>query len=187
MAFSTYAVPLIAGEIQRFLREDQPVRVSRSSRSSRAGGGGEERLCHRAGTFAHAGGGGRRLGEPKEDVVAALEAAAPVASLDQTLEDDEGQGTPLMDRVRVEEEAPVPMERLALRQVLQALKEEEREFVIARFVRRMSQAEVAAAMGCSQPHVSRWNGGSSTASAACGTGRPCLLTIAWRSALPDGE
>lgn len=156
VAFSTYAVPLIAGEIQRFLREDRPFRVSRAlqalaSRVEEA----RNALSHELGRSPTPAEVAERLGVPKEDVVAALEAAAPVASLDQTLEDDEGQGTPLIDRVRVEEEAPLPIEHLALRQVLQALKEKERELVIARFVRRMSQAEVAAAMGCSQPHVSR--------------------------------
>lgn len=156
VSFSTYAVPLIVGEIQRHLREDQPIKVSRSLRML-AGRVMEarERLSHELGRSPTAAEVAQRLGVSTEEVVAALDAAAPVASLDEAVDDGEGEGSPLIDRVRAEEEAPARIEHIALRQVLQALRDEERQFVVARYVRRLSQTELAHLLGCSQAHVSR--------------------------------
>ena len=156
VAFSTYAVPLIIGEIQRYLRENQPVKVSRSlqqlaARVMKA----RELLSTELGRSPTADEVAEHLEVTREEVVAALDASAPVKSLDETLEDDEGEGSALIERVHVGEEAPVHIEHIALRQVLEALREDEREFVIARYVRRMSQTELALVLGCSQAHISR--------------------------------
>lgn len=156
VAFSTYAVPLIIGEIQRYLREDQPIKVSRSLRSMASKvAEARETLSQRLGRSPTPGEVASHIGATREEVVAALDAASPVASLDEPLEDDEGQVTSLKERLRLEEDAPGDVERIALRQVLARLKEDEREFVIARYVRRLSQTEIAQAMGCSQAHISR--------------------------------
>lgn len=156
VAFSTYAVPLIVGEIQRYLREDQPVKISRSLQSL-AGRVAEARelLAVRMGRSPTPAEVAEHLQVPKEEVVAALEAAVPVKSLDEPLEDEEGQASPLLERVPAHDETPGRIEHLALRQVLAALRDDEREFVIARYVRRMSQTELAQLLGCSQAHVSR--------------------------------
>ena len=156
VAFSTYAVPLIIGEIQRFMREDQPIKVSRSLKSmaSRVAEA-RERLGHTLGRSPTADEVAQHIGASREEVVAALDASLPIASLDQPLEDEEGQLVPLAERIRLDEEAFGAVEHIALRQVSEALRQDEREFVIARFFRKLSQTELAELMGCSQAHVSR--------------------------------
>lgn len=156
VAFSTYAVPLIVGEIQRFLREDHLIKVSRSLRSmaSRVAEA-RELLGHRLGRSPTAEEVAQQIGVTREEVVAALDATIPVASLDQPLEDEEGQSVSLAERLQLDEDAVGPTEHIALRQVLEALRQDEREFVIARYFHKLSQTELAEAMGCSQAHISR--------------------------------
>lgn len=156
VAFSTYAVPIIIGEIQKFLREDRLVKTGRTlhtaaSRVAEA----REVLSQRLGRSPTAEEVARHVGLSREEVVAALDAAAPVASLDEPLEDEEGHGVSLAERLRIEETSVGPVERIALRQVLEALLPAEREFVIARFFHRLSQTQLAELLGCSQAHVSR--------------------------------
>ncbi len=156
VAFSTYAVPLITGEIQRFLREDQPIKVSRSLRSMASQvTEARELLTQQLGRSPTPEEVAAHIGATREEVVAALDAVSPVTSLDEAFEDDEGQGLSLKDRLHRDEDAPGDVERIALRQVLERLNEDEREFVIARYVYQRSQTEIAEALGCSQAHISR--------------------------------
>lgn len=156
VAFSTYAVPLIVGEIQRYLREDRLVRASRGLRATASRiVEARELLSQRLGRSPTAEEVAAHVGVSREEVVAALDAVSPVASLDETIEDDEGQSVSLAERLKLDEPLVGPVERIALRQVLEALKPEEREFVIARFFRKVSQTQLAEALGCSQAHISR--------------------------------
>lgn len=155
VAFSTYAVPLIIGEIQRFLREDRLIKAGRSLREA-ASRVVEARdflgqLLGRSPTPEEV---ARHVGLSREEVVVALDAVAPVASLDEPLEAEEGQGT-LLELLHPEEVTVGSVERIALRQVLEALRQDEREFIIARFFRKLSQTQLAELLGCSQAHVSR--------------------------------
>lgn len=155
--FSTYAVPLIMAEIHRYLRENHPVKVSRHGLdlARRAADAREalERELGRAPTPHEI---GERIGAPREEVVAALDAVAVPSSLNERL-DDEGGDTRL-DHLRsphgVPEESVV--DGMALRAALDRLDATERQVLIWRFVEERRQVEVARLLGVSQAHVSRF-------------------------------
>jgi len=155
-AFSTFAVPLILGEIREHLRKEQPLKVGKGllalgARAQQA----SEQLAQELGrspTPAEVAG---RLGVAPEDVVMALDALKPARSLDEPLAgDDEGERE-LGSLISSESDAPQRIESLALAQLLAKLRPEERAFIRARFFERLSQSELAARIGRSQAYVSR--------------------------------
>lgn len=158
LAFSTYAVPVIAGEIRRFLRDDGMVKVSRilkenGSKVNRA----RELLT-------------RELGrEPSlmelsaltelsgEEIVLAAEANRAVESLDRTIggEDD---GCFLIDRIGENSPYGKPeavLNEIAVEQLLASLEADEKKIITMRYFENKTQCEVAAALGMSQVQVSR--------------------------------
>jgi len=153
VTFSTYAVPVIMGEIRRFLRGDGPVHVARSIQDNgrRIARYLEEREQAGAGavTVAEI---ARDLELTPEDVATALGARRPVRSLNEPVgEDGEQQlmdviGRDVMERVD---------QRLALRQMLDGLPEEERRLILARYFLARTQTEIAKERGISQVQVSR--------------------------------
>ena len=151
--FSTYAVPKIAGEIRRFLRDDGPVKVSRglkergfSIRSARerlsAALGREPTLSELAG----------ETGLSAEEIAAAETAAEPVLSL-QTETGDSGLTLEGMLSSGGEEERLV--ERLTLRTAISSLPEREQQVLLLRYYRGMTQMQTARVVGVSQVQVSR--------------------------------
>ena len=154
-AFSTYAVPLIFGEIRRFLRDDGPIKVSRTQKRlgaalaaererSLAAGEGELRLSELA----------ARCGTTPEEAAAALDAIAPVVSLSDMLYNDEDSPT-LESTLSNEEENLRSFNRLAVSMAIDKLPELRRKIVLLRYFRDCSQSETAAALGLTQVKVSR--------------------------------
>lgn len=150
--FSTYAVPKIAGEIRRFLRDDAPVKVERSVR--------ERALALYAARDKLRGSLGREpvlselsavMGcEPEE--VAELElAVCPPESLQQELGDDLTLEQTLSDDSNEE----TLIERIALRSGVDALPEKERMTILLRFYKGLTQEQTARVLGVSQVQVSR--------------------------------
>lgn len=150
--FSTYAVPKIAGEIRRFLRDDGTVKVSR---------GMKERAALLRGASATLGAAlGREptlselsahTGLLPEEIAAAQLSAEPTASLQAEL----GDGLTLenaLGQAGMEEEL---VERVALQSAIQALGERERRVILLRYYRSMTQERVARVLGVSQVQVSR--------------------------------
>jgi len=155
--FSTYAVPMIVGEIRRFLRDDNPVKVSRSLKETAY----KVNKCRDSLT--------KELGrDPKiseiadildigiEEVVAALEAVQTPTSIHETLYQDDGDPIYLLDQLTNDtDEEPPWFDKLALKEVLNKLPVKEREVLLLRFFQDKTQTEVAEAVGLSQVQVSR--------------------------------
>ena len=151
--FSTYAVPKIAGEIRRFLRDDGPVKVSRSTRETgarlmrikaelEANLGREVRLSELA----------EASGLSPEEIAACELAISPVQSLQQPVGDE---GFSLESTLGGENIENIIVERTALRSALQELPERERKVLLLRYYRGMTQERVARALEVSQVQISR--------------------------------
>ncbi len=154
--FSTYAVPRILGEIKRYLQKDRPVKIGRqlqilAGEAARA----REAFTRETGRSPTVTELAARLGVAREDVVMALEATAPPASLDEMVNKDESDPVRLGEQLGMESETGIVVDNLALQQVFATLAAEERLLVALRFFRNMRQVDVAKEMGVSQAHISR--------------------------------
>ena len=156
--FSTYAVPMIAGEIKRFLRDDGMIKVSRSLKET-AGKAYmvKEALEKKYGREPSLEEISEEIGASREDIVLAMESAAEVESLHKTIYQGDGNAISLMDKL---EEQGNPNEELlnhmVLNDVIQTLHEEERMLIRLRYFEDKTQMEVASALGMSQVQVSRY-------------------------------
>ena len=160
--FSTYGVPMIAGELRRYLRDYSPIRVSRSVRDLAY----RVLQCKQAMTaeqgreppFAQI---AERLGVPEEDVVGAMDAVSTPVSLYEPVYTDGGDPLTVMDQVRdVKNTDEQWLESIALRQAMQDLSERERRILALRFYDGRTQMEVAGSLGISQAQVSRLEKGA---------------------------
>ncbi|WP_427854588.1 RNA polymerase sporulation sigma factor SigF [Desulfotomaculum copahuensis] len=155
--FSTYAVPMIVGEIRRFLRDDSPVKVSRSIKETAYRiQQARERLTGKLGREPAVGEVAAELGIPREEVVTALEAAQSPASIYETLHQDDGDPIFLLDQLRDREGGEAPwLDRIAVNQLLDTLPERDRKIITWRFFEDLTQADIARRLGLSQVQVSR--------------------------------
>ncbi|MFZ5899203.1 MAG: RNA polymerase sporulation sigma factor SigF [Bacillota bacterium] len=155
--FSTYAVPMIIGEIRRFLRDDTPIRISRSLKElAWKVQEVRERLQHSLGREPTVSEIAEELGVPREDLVAAMEAAHTPTSLYEVLHQEEGDAIYVMDQVKERSEGESKwIERIALDELLSHLPERDRRIIQWRFFEDRTQAEVARSLGLSQVQVSR--------------------------------
>jgi len=153
-AFSTYAVPLIFGEMRRFLRDDGAIKVSRE----------EKRLCailtkererrQATGESCDVSALAKAVGISVQDAASALFASLPVCSLDECVfgEDD---STTLASTVSDDEEAEKSFNRISVRYAIERLSERERQIIVLRYFKDLSQAQTAKILGLSQVKVSR--------------------------------
>lgn len=173
LQFSTYAVPMITGEIKRFLRDDGPVKVSRTIKENglkvklarqklQAQEGREPTLQEIT----------EATGLSREDVVVAMEASVEVESIYSAVYQDDGSEVYLVDKVvrganggvgssvagafdcedREKEEL---LNHMLLRQLLDTLEPSERSLISMRYFQNKTQMEIASLMGISQVQVSR--------------------------------
>ncbi len=155
VAFSTYAVPLIIGEIRRYLREDQPVKLGRTVRESAAHVRSvRDQLMHRLGRSPTPDEIAAKVSMSPEEVVMLLDTDQQPISLDQPVDVGEGRPLFLRDQLAVED-GDASVDSLALAQVLRDLSDEERLVVSLRYLKQYSQTRVAEVISCSQAHVSR--------------------------------
>ncbi|MEW6172042.1 MAG: SigB/SigF/SigG family RNA polymerase sigma factor [Bacillota bacterium] len=155
--FSTYAVAMIIGEIRRFIRDDNPVRVSRSLKETVARiNNTRESLVNSLGREPSLGEIAGVLGLKPEEVVVALDAVQMPASLQDVIC---GEGTDAVCREErladTQEEENVWLRSIAVRDMLAGLPSRDRQVLIWRFFEELTQAEVAAELGISQAQVSR--------------------------------
>ncbi|AQS58545.1 RNA polymerase sporulation sigma factor SigF [Desulforamulus ferrireducens] len=155
--FSTYAVPMIVGEIRRFLRDDSPVKVSRSLKETAYKiQQTRDRLTARLGRDPSINEIAEELGFAREEVVNALEAAQAPTSIYETLHQDDGDPIYILDQLSGEEDGDAPwLEKLAIKQLLIGLPERDRQILLWRFFEDKTQSEVALRLGLSQVQVSR--------------------------------
>ncbi len=152
--FSTYAVPLIFGEIRRFLRDDGIIKVSREQKRLSALLNAERERRISAGEEVSISAVAKAVGISPEDASVALFSSAPVRSLSESAY-DEDDSTSLADLVFDEDEEKRSFEWLALKMALEKLPPEEKKLITLRYFRDFSQVEVARIMGLSQVKVSR--------------------------------
>lgn len=173
LKFSTYAVPMITGEIKRFIRDDGPVKVSRTIKENgmkvkiarqkiQAEEGREPGLDEIV----------RETGLSREDVVLAMEASVEVESIYSAVYQDDGSEVYLVDKIvrggpgavgrsavggcdGEDNEKEKIINHMLLKQLLDSLKPSDRDLICQRYFQNKTQMEIAASLGISQVQVSR--------------------------------
>lgn len=159
--FSTYGVPMIIGEVRRFLRDNNSVRVSRSLRDTAYKAiQCKERLTaqkNREPTVEEI---AQELSMKREDVVLALEAIVEPVSLYEPVFSDGGDTIYIMDQVGDPTSDGDWLEEIAVKQAIQNLSPREKKILSLRFLEGCTQVEVAGQIGISQAQVSRLEKGA---------------------------
>ena len=154
---STYAVPMIAGEIKRFLRDDGMIKVSRSLKEA-AGKAkiAAQRLQETSGREPTIEEVAAEIGISSEELVMAMESQCEVESLHKTIYQGDGNAITLMDKLEETTDANEELlNRMALEELLGELGENERKLIEMRYFEEKTQMEIAKEMGISQVQVSR--------------------------------
>ena len=157
VVFSTYAVPMIIGEVKRFLRDDGTIKVSRMIKSqailinryiqSRNAENGETPTLDEISVA---------LNMEREDVVLALDSAKMPWSLSGTIDDgSDDKKVELVDKLPSNEREDDMVDKILLRSMIEKLPERERKVIIMRYYRDNTQSEIAEALGVSQVQISR--------------------------------
>ena len=160
--FSTYAVPMIIGEVRRYLRDNNSVRVSRSMRDTAYKALGEkDRLQNRLGREPTIEEIANSLNVPRTDIVVALEAIAEPVSLFEPAYNDDSDALFIMDQIKDKADTDSCwVEEMSLRQAVSGLSEREKKILSLRFYQGKTQMEVSAEIGISQAQVSRLEKGA---------------------------
>ena len=157
VCFSTYAVPMIAGEIRRYLRDNSMIRVSRSLKESAVQMyrcmEKLERTLGRDPTIQEI---ADEMGTDPEELSLIMEANMDVESLQQVVYRNDGNEMTLMDRLEDQHDAQeVLLDRMLLDQLLSGLTEQEKQLICMRYVQEKTQSDIAGKLGVSQVQVSR--------------------------------
>lgn len=160
--FSTYGVPMIAGEVRRYLRDNSTIRISRSIRDiAYRVLQCKEQLTSRLGREPNPEEIAKELSLPPEDVCEALEAICAPVSLYDPVYSDGGDPLTVMDQVRDERNTEGAwMEHITLQTAFRNLNDREKQILSLRFYDGKTQMEVAGALGISQAQVSRLEKGA---------------------------
>ena len=155
--FSTYAVPMISGEIKRFLRDDGLVKVSRTMKENNFKlHAAKERLGKELGREATLEEISAETGIGMEDIVLALEACTEVESLSKPVYQKDGSEITLEDKLPDQTDATEQLlNHMLMEQLLAELTEQERSLIEMRYFENKTQTEVAKKLGVSQVQVSR--------------------------------
>ncbi len=155
--FSTYAVPMIIGEVRRYLRDNNPIRVSRSVRDTAYKAlQAKERLTAKLSREPKAEEIAKELDIAPEDVVLALDAIQDPVSLYEPVFHDSGDTLYLMDQIRDEKDKDEQwVTNISLSQAMKHLNDRERYILNLRFFEGKTQMEVSSEIGISQAQVSR--------------------------------
>lgn len=155
--FSTYAVPMITGEIKRFLRDDGMIKVSRSLKENAAKiRAFREKYSNMHGKEPTIEEIEKELKIEKDEILMALETGAEVESLYKTIYQSDGSPIYLIDKLtQSKDESENMIDRIALREVIATLDEREREIIRLRYFNDRTQTDIAKELGISQVQVSR--------------------------------
>lgn len=154
--FSTYAVPMIIGEIRRYLRDNSSIRVSRSIkdmayRAMQA----KEQLTSRLGREPTVGEIAKRLEVPQSEVVMALESVVEPVSLYEPVFSDSGDTIYVLDQVGDKNDESGWLDEIAFKEAMKNLTDREKKIMRLRFIYGKTQMEVSREIGISQAQVSR--------------------------------
>ena len=157
VCFSTYAVPMIAGEIRRYLRDNSMIRVSRSLKESAVQMyrcmEKLEKTLGRDPTIQEI---ADEMGTDPEELSLIMEANMDVESLQQVVYRNDGNEMTLMDRLEDQHDAQeVLLDRMLLDQLLSRLTEQEKQLICMRYVQEKTQSDIAGKLGVCQVQVSR--------------------------------
>lgn len=154
--FSTYGVPMIIGEVRRFLRDNNPIRVSRSMRDTAYHAMQiKEMLTNKLGYEPTVEQIAKEMDVPKESVVLALEAIVEPVSLYEPVFSDGSDTIYVMDQVGDSVRDTDWLEEIALKESIRKLSDREKKILTLRFFTGKTQMEVAEEIGISQAQVSR--------------------------------
>lgn len=156
MRLSTYAVPYIIGEIKRFIRDDGPIKVSRSikelatkineiQRQNINKTGEELKITELA----------EKLNVTKEEIVVALDANQKPESIDEELYDEVGGETKISKISTNKDETGKIINRLCVKELIEDLPDREKQIILLRYYKGKTQSEVAKRLGITQVQVSR--------------------------------
>ena len=160
--FSTYGVPMIAGELRRFLRDRSALRISRSMRDTaykvlQA----KEKLCAKSGREPSVEELAAETGIPRREIVFAMDAICEPVSLYEPVFGDGGESACIMDQIRDSRNTDEQwLEQIALQEAIRALSPREKRILALRFCDGRTQMEVAREVGISQAQVSRLEKGA---------------------------
>lgn len=159
--FSTYAVPMIIGEIRRYLRDNNSIRVSRSLRDTAYKAmQAKESLTARLGREPTVYEIAKELNMDKTDVVMALEAIVEPMSLYDPVYSDGGDTIYVLDQVRDKNDDSNWLEEINIKEAISSLGDREKRILSMRFLDGRTQMEVASEIGISQAQVSRLEKGA---------------------------
>lgn len=155
--FSTYAVPVIMGEIKRFLRDDGMIKVSRSLKENGAKiKQAREKLQAVLGREPNLQELSEKTGFPREEIVMALEANGEVESIHKAYGSGDGKEMCLEDRLPQEKDGhEMILNKMLLEQLLEELEEKDRRLIELRYFEEKTQVQTAQELGISQVQVSR--------------------------------
>jgi RNA polymerase sporulation-specific sigma factor len=154
--FSTYAVPMIMGEIKRFIRDDGMIKVSRPLK--------ELAIKAKYAQESFVGKNGRQptiselaneVGAEVEELVVAMEAGMEVESLYSTIHQGDGNPIYLIDKLDQNDDGTNMVDSIAIKQIINKLKPNERQIIMLRYFQDKTQMEIAKEIGVSQVQVSR--------------------------------
>ncbi|WP_302627135.1 SigB/SigF/SigG family RNA polymerase sigma factor [uncultured Eubacterium sp.] len=157
VSFSTYAVPLITGEIRRFLRDDGIIKVSRTIKENqlkiyletekfRKDNNREPTLEELA----------RECGLSSEEIITALEASREVESIYKEIDGGDNKNQTIIEKIEDNKDHEnMVINRIMVRQLLETLNEKERKIIILRYFQNKTQSEIAGLIGMTQVQVSR--------------------------------
>ncbi len=154
--FSTYAVPMIVGEVKRFLRDDGAIKVSRMIKyQAKIINSYIEKITSEGKDAPTVEEIAEALNMEKEDVVLALDSSKMPISLYEQVDDGSDKKLELIDKIAAKEDEDDLVDKILLESMIERLPERERKVVYMRYYRDNTQSEIAKALGVSQVQVSR--------------------------------
>lgn len=154
--FSTYAVPMIMGEIRRFLRDDGIIKVSRSLKQiAMRANIAKEKLIKELGREPTLSELSIELELEKEDIIMALDANAKPNYLHDVIHESDGSPIHLIDRIPADEGGVDITDNIALKEILRKLEPRERQIIVLRYFKDKTQKQIGEVLGISQVQVSR--------------------------------
>ena len=154
--FSTYAVPMIAGEIKRFLRDDGSIKVSRAIKALwlkiRAYLDELRKASNSIPTIEDL---AKKFEVDPADVIVAMDASQSLVSLNAQIDENSNNSQIVLDKIVAEEKTEQIIDKILLKDAIVKLPERERKILLLRYFRGKTQSEVASLLGVSQVQISR--------------------------------
>ena len=157
LRLSTYAVPYIMGEIKRFIRDDGPIKVSRSLKelSAKVKEVQREYLCKK-GEEINISEISKILKVSKEEIAMAMESERPLESINEENYDNESNGESKISKIsNGKDETAILIDKICINNLIEQLEAREKQIILLRYYRGKTQSEVAKMLGITQVQVSR--------------------------------